>query len=400
MTSVRALCALAVVMTTGLGVLPATASAEESVATLPAVTQQLDAASAQARDCRVDATGQGIDSATWTAPMSGYVTARLNAPANSDWDAALFDVASGQLLGSSAAFRSQEVVQGWVQSGQKLRLQGCRRTGPAQAATSSFTLTDIKPPAGAPRASLLNVRFNGESGFHKLERLGFDVTHRVGANNADVIVAGDKQRQVLDRQGFAHDTLIADLGKHYMESREADARFALAGGASLPSGDRATYRTYDEIQQELKALTEQFPGHVKPMTLPQQSFQGRPLDGVEIASDVNADDGRPVFLLVSLHHAREWPSAEASMEFAWMLAKGYGQDDADHQAARARARGDRAADQPRRLRELAQRARPRRPDLRARREPEPRQPHARPEPGRARPADRLRGGRVPRRRRL
>ena len=59
------------------------------------------------------------------------------------------------------------------------------------------------------------------------------------------------------------------------------------------------------------------------MTLPKTSYQGRPLDGVEIANNVrnSNDDGRPVFLLVALHHAREWPSAEAAMEFAWMLAR-------------------------------------------------------------------------------
>jgi hypothetical protein len=30
--------------------------------------------------------------------------------------------------------------------------------------------------------------------------------------------------------------------------------------------------------------------------------------------------------VVATHHAREWPSAEAAMEFAWLLAKGYGND--------------------------------------------------------------------------
>jgi hypothetical protein len=41
--------------------------------------------------------------------------------------------------------------------------------------------------------------------------------------------------------------------------------------------------------------------------------------GVEIARDVDAADGRPVFFTMGVHHAREWPSAEAAMEFAQLL---------------------------------------------------------------------------------
>jgi hypothetical protein len=52
------------------------------------------------------------------------------------------------------------------------------------------------------------------------------------------------------------------------------------------------------------------------------SFQGREISGVEIAEGVKADDGRPTFFLMGVHHAREWPSAEAAMEFAHLLAKG------------------------------------------------------------------------------
>ena len=164
-----------------------------------------------------------------------------------------------------------------------------------------------------------------------------DVTHHVHDGHADVIVAGDRQRELLDRHGFAYETLIGNMTRHYARSRRADARLALAGGADLPSGQRSTYRTYEEVQQELKDLVAQFPGLVKPMTLPKQSFQGRPLDGVEIAKDVNQSDGRPVFLLVAMHHAREWPSVEAAMEFAWMLAKGYGRTGASPTCSSASA---------------------------------------------------------------
>src|SRR3712207_8315942 len=48
---------------------------------------------------------------------------------------------------------------------------------------------------------------------------------------------------------------------------------------------------------------------------------------VEIAAEVNADDGRPVYFVHGMHHAREWPSAETVLEFAHLLAQGYGSDE-------------------------------------------------------------------------
>ena len=76
----------------------------------------------------------------------------------------------------------------------------------------------------------------------------------------------------------------------------------------------------------MKALAAQYPGHVRQITIG-TSLEGRPIEGIEIAADVNrADDGRPVFLDLGLHHAREWPSGEFPMEFAIDLAKGYGSD--------------------------------------------------------------------------
>ena len=54
---------------------------------------------------------------------------------------------------------------------------------------------------------------------------------------------------------------------------------------------------------------------------------GEPIVGVELAADVNrTDDGRPVYLVLGEHHAREWPSGEIAMEFALDLAAGYGRD--------------------------------------------------------------------------
>lgn len=301
------------------------------MATLPATKHALSAATAKRRDCarRAPAGARGVDTATYRAPMDGYVTVRLASKRSSDWDLAVYDKARGSYIGSSAAFGSSEVVQEWVRSGQQLVIQGCRRSGGARTASASVVLADLERPKAPPTASLVRVNVSGRERFEQLERLGLDVTHEARDGHADVIVAGGAERDLLTKSGFKFQTRIADLTAHYARSRKADAKFAVAGGGNLPSGNRATYRAYEEVQQELKQLSERFSSHVKPMTLPRRSFQGRPLDGVEIGANVrrSAEDGRPVFLLVALHHAREWPSVEAAMEYAWMLARGYGEDD-------------------------------------------------------------------------
>ena len=45
---------------------------------------------------------------------------------------------------------------------------------------------------------------------------------------------------------------------------------------------------------------------------------------MEISDGVAGADGKPVFLMLGVHHAREWPSGEMSMEFAFDLAQQFG----------------------------------------------------------------------------
>ncbi|MDQ3742032.1 MAG: hypothetical protein M3389_13920, partial [Actinomycetota bacterium] len=153
----------------------------------------------------------------------------------------------------------------------------------------------------------------------QLERSGFDVTHNQRAGWADVVVNGDAQRELLDRLGLRTETRIADMDAHVRRSAQRDAAALRRPGDSATPTGRESYRNYEAIQGELKDLVANHPGRVRPVVIG-HSYQGRELTGVEIADDVEADDGRPMYLLVALHHAREWPSAEAAMEFAHLLA--------------------------------------------------------------------------------
>ncbi|HEX2086473.1 MAG TPA: M14 family metallopeptidase [Solirubrobacteraceae bacterium] len=306
------------------------APAAADVRSLPPEQSTLTAGTAAARDCSTALRGSARDTAvrTYRAPISGFVSGRLSARSG-DWDLVAFNSA-GRAIASSEGFRAQEVVQTWVAAGDRVTFQGCRRTGRSRSARLSIHLVDVEPPAAGAKAELLRVEVGRDRGrFALLESLPVDVTHHVHDGHADVIVSGEAQKRLLRANGFEFTTRDPDLGRSAAEARRADARYGRRVGESpLPTG-RTTYRTYDDIQSELKSLATARKDIVKPVVLPKRSLQGREIQGVEIAEGVNraAEDGRPVYFVMATHHAREWPSAEAAMEFAHLLVDGYGKDE-------------------------------------------------------------------------
>ena len=257
---------------------------------------------------------------TYRSSVTGMVDVRLRG--SGDWDLVVRD-SDGNRVASSRGFGGSEVVQGWVRGGRSLVAEACRRSGAGSRARVTLrTVASALPKlAGGGTVRLVRVSANAAQ-LAGLERAGFDVTHARGPGWADVIVSGAVQLTQLQLSGLRFQTRDANLAKSFANARAADARAttrAGAAGSALPSG-RTTYRTYDEIQAELKQLVAQHPGVVRKVVFG-TSFQGREISGVEIARDVEGTDGRPVFFTMGVHHAREWPSAEAAMEFAQLLVQ-------------------------------------------------------------------------------
>lgn len=74
----------------------------------------------------------------------------------------------------------------------------------------------------------------------------------------------------------------------------------------------------------MKRLAARYPRLVRPFTLPHRTVEGREVHGIEITRSADrVADGKASFLLMGLHHAREWPSAEHAMEFAYDLLSTY-----------------------------------------------------------------------------
>jgi Zinc carboxypeptidase len=301
-------------LTLAAALAPPTALASPAV--MPAVKRTLTASSGR------------CDTSAYSVPMAGFVTVRDDGTTRGDWDLAIRDARSKRTLATSNAFGSREVAQTFVTMGQRLSIRGCRVSGGDSTFPVSIVLTDASPPADA-RPSLVRVPTMNKGVLRRLDSLGFDVTENVRDGHADIVAPTAQKLALLKKLGVPFKLRSLDMRKDFVKAREADARYSArmgAAGSPLPSG-RTGYRTLADYQSELKQLVADHPGLVRPVTLG-QTFQGRPIQGVEIADNVNAaNDGRPVFLLVGEHHAREWPSGEASMEFAHLIVDGFGNDE-------------------------------------------------------------------------
>ncbi len=151
---------------------------------------------------------------------------------------------------------------------------------------------------------------------------GFDETHNHSHGEIELLLwPGDLAR--LDALGMDYEIVIEDLYAH--DQAEAARPKPML---SLPGPNRSDYRHLEDYNTEMKQLAKKNPGLVKLFALPRPSLEGRKIFGVEIASNVKetATDGRPVFYIDAIHHAREWPAAEYTMLFIHHLVESYGKD--------------------------------------------------------------------------
>src|SRR3954465_14673362 len=119
-------------------------------AELPTLTRTLVAPAAARHDCATTNARRGVTHARYVAPMSGFVTARLGS-ARGDWDLIARDAASRNNLATSQGFGSNEVVQTWARSGQRIDFVACRRKGSDATAALRIAFVDVKPPTSPRR---------------------------------------------------------------------------------------------------------------------------------------------------------------------------------------------------------------------------------------------------------
>ncbi len=176
---------------------------------------------------------------------------------------------------------------------------------PALLAAAAFAVP-------APCPSVVQVRVNGPAQVRRLAGLGLDLGDTVHGGRVAAVLHSARDARRLRRAGLAF--------------TPAPVARAAATTGVLPSG-RTGYRRFADYDADLARLAAEHPGLVRRVTLPGASVQGRPIEGVEIAADVNrTDDGRPTHVELGLEHAREWSSGEVVMELGFDLVAGYGSD--------------------------------------------------------------------------
>ncbi|WP_436502246.1 M14 family zinc carboxypeptidase [Actinokineospora sp. HUAS TT18] len=272
---------------------------------------------------------KGTDRREVTSTVDGLIQARL-APRGGDagdWDLAVFDKATGNVVAASAALRSAELAESFVTKGQELVVQACRYAGAARAVNLGVDFLAINAqggPTAAQRAEIVRVETPNKQAKDRLFALGLDVTEKADATGVEVVLAGDADRETLRKSGMKSTVVQADISARSIANAKADKQYAAAtAGSVLPSG-RTSYRHLYDYNFEMKELARANPGLAKAFTLPESTWEGREVVGVEIAKDVdNIKDGKAVNFTMGIHHAREWPAGEHAMEWAHELVKGY-----------------------------------------------------------------------------
>ncbi len=170
-------------------------------------------------------------------------------------------------------------------------------------------------------ASLVRVSTPTYADRDRLVALGLDLTEHGGPGYVEVVLHGGTDADALRQDGFSYTVEVADLGIAWAKSnRLSDAYAASVASSPLPSG-RDNYRSLTDYNADLDRLAADYPALVKTISLPHKTIEGRTVRGVEVTENVAAKDGKPVFLMMGLHHVREWPSGEHAIEFAFDLAK-------------------------------------------------------------------------------
>ena len=189
----------------------------------------------------------------------------------------------------------------------------------SEAATTS--------PANVFRPQLVKVDTPTRADKMVLSKLGLDLTEHAGHDYVEVVLHSATDRALLLAAGLTYDVEIPDLVARSLEVWKSDEAYADSVQRSpLPSG-RDGYRTLEDYNADMADLAERFPQHVKMFELNHPTLDGRTVQAVEIGQGVKGPDtGKPTFVLMGLHHAREWPSGENAMEFAIDLAEGYGKN--------------------------------------------------------------------------
>jgi hypothetical protein len=187
------------------------------------------------------------------------------------------------------------------------------------------TAVSSEPAAFHPQLITVDTPFRSDK--ERLQTLGLDLTEHAGRDYVEVVIHDARELALLQRAKFTYEVQIPDLIRRGIEIAEANEAYAASIERSpLPSG-RTTYRTLEDYNSDMRTLARSHPSLARRFELKRPTLDGKKTFGIEISQGVRRPNhGRPTFVLLGLHHAREWPSGELAMEFAFDLVKNFGRN--------------------------------------------------------------------------
>ena len=215
-------------------------------------------------------------------------------------------------------------------------------------------LSAAAPSAPDDKVQVVPVTAPGRKERSGVDALGLDTTEHGDSDGRRRGAARRGRRPELRAAGFSWRVKVADLAAT-RRAAAADRAYA-ASVASRPSRaaapPTATSTTYN---RELARLARKYPKVVRPSPSPTAPCSAsRSAASRSPGTPTASRDGKPVFLMMGAHHAREWPSAEHAMEFAYDLLQNVRASAARRRgSSRGRAHDRRADRQRRRLPDLA-----------------------------------------------
>ena len=170
-----------------------------------------------------------------------------------------------------------------------------------------------------PKLALVRVQYETQDQAQYL-LTHFDETHNHSASEVELLLwPGD--RLELDELGLPYRVITEDVvARDLLESAGPNPI------QHLPGPDYSDYRHLADYNAEMADLAKKNPSIVKLFEMKRPSLEGRTIYGLEIAANVKQDDGRPIFYMDGVHHAREWPASEFTMMYAHYLVEKFGKD--------------------------------------------------------------------------
>jgi hypothetical protein len=182
--------------------------------------------------------------------------------------------------------------------------------------TIALLILAIATPAraeDAPLLSILRLPLAGPGSLDELQRqVSLDF---IDVGPSSVMVAANRDEIALIQQnGIRHEVVYPDAEDLVLEER--------------PLGGVGAYHTYESVCRKLEAWAAGAPAIATLRTIG-TSVEGRAIPALKLEAASTAPvptADRPKVLIMGLHHAREWISAEVPMALAQRLIEGHATD--------------------------------------------------------------------------